>query len=48
MSARYYVAARLSPVICPGCLQPLPLALANLGERTHPTCGPEWKALQEP
>lgn len=36
--SRYYTEARLSPVICPGCHEALPLATANAGERRHPTC----------
>jgi hypothetical protein len=38
MTGRYYTPDRLSPVICPGCLQALPLGTANAGERRHPTC----------
>lgn len=37
---RFYTEANLSPVICPGCTERLPLASANRGERRHPTCHP--------
>jgi hypothetical protein len=44
MTGRYYAdGAHLSPVICPRCRVAIPLALANVGERTHPTCGPEME-----
>jgi hypothetical protein len=44
---RYYAdGAHLSPLICPGCHHAIPLALANTGERTHATCGPEWRDLR--
>jgi hypothetical protein len=35
---RFYRPADLSPVLCPGCGEALPLATANAGERVHPTC----------